>query len=138
LKASTHKARVLDRLKQGPATHMELYRLGCVAHSRISDLRKDGWRIDRTVRVENGETLHVYELVGTLGETEGSNEPLRASSGGSVEGGERAGNAALRSVSPSGLAGAGGHLVSSGPLNNAGPASPPTADPAQLSLESAA
>jgi len=37
----THKQRVLDLLKDGrPHSHHELYGLGCVAHSRISDLRR--------------------------------------------------------------------------------------------------
>jgi hypothetical protein len=42
----THKQRVLRLLSDHkPHTHHELYQLGCVAHSRISDLRKDGHRI---------------------------------------------------------------------------------------------
>lgn len=42
----THKQRVLQLLKDGnPHSHHELYGLGCVAHSRISDLRRDGHRI---------------------------------------------------------------------------------------------
>ena len=42
----THKQRVLQVLKDGkPHSHLELYQLGCVAHSRISDLRRDGHKI---------------------------------------------------------------------------------------------
>ena len=42
----THKQRVLQVLKDGkPHSHHELYQLGCVAHSRISDLRRDGHKI---------------------------------------------------------------------------------------------
>lgn len=54
----THCDRVLDRLQQGPATHLELYALGCVAHSRISDLRKKGYAIRQW---REGDLYH-YEL----------------------------------------------------------------------------
>lgn len=41
------KQRILDLLRDGkPHTHHELYALGCVAHSRISDLRSDGYTIE--------------------------------------------------------------------------------------------
>ena len=43
----THCERVLDLLSDGkPHSAMELYRLGCIAHSRVSDLRKRGHVIE--------------------------------------------------------------------------------------------
>ena len=46
-RALTQNERVLRLLKDGkPHTHTELYRLGCVAHSRIADLRRRGHRIE--------------------------------------------------------------------------------------------
>ena len=46
-RAPTQNERVLRLLKDGkPHTHTELYRLGCVAHSRIADLRRRGHRIE--------------------------------------------------------------------------------------------
>lgn len=51
--------RVLHRLQQGPASHLELYALGVVAHSRISDLRKRGHHIEQT---RDGD-LYIYRLL---------------------------------------------------------------------------
>lgn len=59
----THKQKVLALLSDGRThTHHELYGLGCVAHSRISDLRRDGHRIESWK--SGGEYL--YRLVGSL------------------------------------------------------------------------
>ena len=59
----THKQKVLELLRDGkPHTHMELYRLGCVAHSRVADLRRDGWRIACTKEMVRGERVSVYRL----------------------------------------------------------------------------
>lgn len=61
----THKQKVLRLLSdREPHTHMELYALGCVAHSRISDLRRDGHQIDAW---RDGD-LYLYRLVGVLDE----------------------------------------------------------------------
>jgi hypothetical protein len=38
--------KVLARLRQGPASHSELYGLNVIAHSRIAELRKKGHRIE--------------------------------------------------------------------------------------------
>lgn len=44
----THNQRVLQLLSDGkPHTHHELYALHVVAHSRVSDLRKQGYRIEQ-------------------------------------------------------------------------------------------
>jgi hypothetical protein len=56
----THKQRVLQLLKDGrPHSHHELYGLGCVAHSRVSDLRRDGHTIEQW---RDGD-LYLYRLV---------------------------------------------------------------------------
>lgn len=44
----THKQKVFALLSDGrPHTHHELYALGCVAHSRVADLRRDGHHIEQ-------------------------------------------------------------------------------------------
>ena len=61
----TQKQAVLNLLSdRKPHTHHELYALGCVAHSRVSDLRADGhvinqWRLG---------DKYLYQLVGSLDE----------------------------------------------------------------------
>ena len=63
----TQKQAVLRLLSDHkPHTHHELYALGCVAHSRVSDLRADGhvinqWRLG---------DKYLYQLVDTLDEPE--------------------------------------------------------------------
>lgn len=60
----THNQRVLQLLSDGqPHTHHELYALQVVAHSRISDLRKQGKNIVQWAATENGERVYVYQLV---------------------------------------------------------------------------
>ena len=64
----THNARVLALLSDGkPHTHHELYALGVVAHSRVSDLRKrlrlQGRDIAHWRARDGGETVSVYQLV---------------------------------------------------------------------------
>lgn len=62
-KRGTHKARVLQLLSDGrPHSHLELYALGCIAHSRVADLRRDGYDIQAS-RIKDG---YVYQLVGSL------------------------------------------------------------------------
>lgn len=59
----TQKAKVLRLLSdRKPHTHHELYSLGCVAHSRISDLRKDGHVIEQWREGNH----YLYQLKGTL------------------------------------------------------------------------
>lgn len=56
----THKQAVLRLLSDHkPHTHHELYALGCVAHSRVSDLRADGHRIEQW---RDGDH-YLYQLV---------------------------------------------------------------------------
>ena len=77
----THKQRVLQLLSDGkPHSHHELYGLGCVAHSRISDLRRDGHTIEQW---RNGD-LYLYRLVlGEAPEPPSSCAPLPQVSGAS-------------------------------------------------------
>ena len=72
----THKQKVLRLLgDRQPHTHHELYALGCVAHSRIADLRKDG----HTIRQWRDGDHYLYQLVGeTLGEAAVSDAGLEA------------------------------------------------------------
>lgn len=70
----THKEAVLRLLSdRKPHSHHELYALGCVAHSRISDLRRDGYRIDQWR--EDG--VYLYQLKGRLEEAAASVEVVR-------------------------------------------------------------
>ena len=63
----THKEAVLKLLSdRKPHSHHELYGLGCVAHSRISDLRRDGW----TIRQWREDGLYLYQLQGRLEEAD--------------------------------------------------------------------
>lgn len=63
MKRKTHCQRVLEILSDGrPHSHLELYALGTVAHSRISDLRKKGHEIHQW---RNGD-LYLYRLVPSL------------------------------------------------------------------------
>jgi hypothetical protein len=56
----THCERILQLLSDGrPHSHLELYALGTVAHSRISDLRKKGYTIEQS---RDGD-LYLYRLV---------------------------------------------------------------------------
>lgn len=57
----THNAKVLELLSDGkPHSHQELYRLYVIAHSRVSDLRKQGHNI---ACWKEGD-LHWYQLLG--------------------------------------------------------------------------
>jgi hypothetical protein len=56
----THKQRVLALLQDGkPHSHMEGYRLGVMLHSRVADLRRDGYRIECS---RHGD-LYCYRLL---------------------------------------------------------------------------
>lgn len=60
----THCQMILNRLRKGPATHIELYQLGTVAHSRIADLKRQGHKIDRHLHIStDGQRLHIYTLI---------------------------------------------------------------------------
>lgn len=60
----THCQMILDRLRKGPATHLELYQLGTVAHSRIADLRHQGHKIDQDMHLTpGGQRLYIYTLI---------------------------------------------------------------------------
>lgn len=55
----THNERVLELLRDGqPHSHHELYALGVIAHSRVSDLRRRGYAIQQW---RDGE-LYLYRL----------------------------------------------------------------------------
>lgn len=70
----THKQAVLKLLSdRKPHSHHELYGLGCVAHSRISDLRRDGW----TIRQWREDGLYLYQLNGLLEEAAASVAAVR-------------------------------------------------------------
>lgn len=57
---ASQSARVLALLSDGkPHSHHEIYAIGCVAHSRIDELRKRGHRISPARRVGD---LYVYQL----------------------------------------------------------------------------
>ncbi len=61
--------------------HHQLYRISCVAHSRIADLRnKYGLTIETRTRRADGETIYDYRLVGKVGESESSTRVNRISS----------------------------------------------------------
>jgi len=69
----THNERVLDLLSDGePHSHLELYDLRVIAHSRVADLRKRGHTIE--CWAEDG--LHWYQLLGE--QTACSPSPLLA------------------------------------------------------------
>lgn len=58
--------RVLHRLEQGPATAAELYQLGVILHSRVSDLRRQGHNI-LCERVDgDGAAGYLYTLLPPL------------------------------------------------------------------------
>lgn len=62
----THTKRVLALLSDGkPHTHLELYALGVIAHSRVADLRKQGHDIACWTANDHGERVSVYQLVGS-------------------------------------------------------------------------
>lgn len=62
----THNERVLHLLRDGkPHTHHELYALHVIAHSRISDLRRDGHVIESW---RDGDS-YLYRLVPDGGTT---------------------------------------------------------------------
>lgn len=64
MKRPTHCDRLLAVLSDGrPRTHRELYRLGMVVHSRISELRKRGHEIAQWRATEGGEPVYVYQLL---------------------------------------------------------------------------
>jgi dipeptidyl aminopeptidase/acylaminoacyl peptidase len=72
----THKQKVLALLSDHkPHSHHELYQLGCVAHSRISDLRKDGHLINSW---REGD-LYLYRLADLGALDEAATSPVEAS-----------------------------------------------------------
>jgi hypothetical protein len=71
----TQCQRILALLSDGrPHSHHELYALGCVAHSRVSELRKRGYRIDQW---KDGN-LYLYRLLGESAATEPDAFPVTA------------------------------------------------------------
>lgn len=57
---STQNARILDRLKRGPATNYELAKLSLKYTSRLSDLRKAGYVVT-CVRHTGGGATYTLE-----------------------------------------------------------------------------
>src|SRR6185312_5912881 len=81
----THKQRVLRLLSDNqPHSHLEGYRLGVMLHSRVADLRRDGYEIK--CWAEGG--MYLYQLFGTVREGEAAADgasplgPPRTSAGG--------------------------------------------------------
>lgn len=75
--------RLLQVLSDGkPHGHAELYRLGMIVHSRVADLRKQGYRIDcRPLGRVNGRAVYEYQLQAPLEEPQSSafgDEPILA------------------------------------------------------------
>lgn len=61
MKRQTGCERVLELLSDGkPHSHMELYRLGLIAHSRVADLRARGYDIE--CAKTGGEYLYTLRL----------------------------------------------------------------------------
>jgi hypothetical protein len=59
----THKQRVLQLLSDNePHSHMEGYRLGVMLHSRVADLRRDGY----TIKCWHEKDKWLYQLFGTV------------------------------------------------------------------------
>jgi hypothetical protein len=70
----THKQRVLELLSDGePHTHLEVYALNVIAHSRIADLRRDGHEINCW---RDGD-LSYYQLV-SLAQPDSHSSPTGA------------------------------------------------------------
>jgi len=62
-----HKKRVMRLLKDGkPHSHLEGYELGVMLHSRVADLRRDGYAI----RCWREGDLYLYQLEGSQGPTD--------------------------------------------------------------------
>lgn len=87
MKRPTQKQRILAVLSDGRwHTSAELYRTGCVLHSRISDLRKDGYSIERRGVAGIGAEAHEYRLERSDEASERSDGlPLRRGSDASSE-----------------------------------------------------
>lgn len=63
----SHCERLLEVLSDGQEhPHTELYRLGMMVHSRVSDLRKRGHNITQHVRRVDGRNVSFYRLLGSL------------------------------------------------------------------------
>lgn len=58
----TGSQRVLERLQHGPATAAELYDLGVIVHSRVSDLRRKGHTITCERVHGDGAAGYLYRL----------------------------------------------------------------------------
>jgi hypothetical protein len=101
----TQNARVLELLSDGRShSHLELYALGVVAHSRVSELRR---RFGFVVEVGQAQdavsgTVYVYRLVGVPSVRSGLEEQLEAA--GAWAAVERLGRI-RRGLSPLGWAG---------------------------------
>lgn len=81
----TGKERVLRLLADGkPHGHMEGYRLGVMLHSRIADLRRDGYRID--CWREGGEYLYQLRPLEEAAGPTPSLAPAVSSSGRATDG----------------------------------------------------
>ena len=61
----THKQRVLQLLSDNePHSHLEGYQLGVMLHSRVADLRRDGY----TIKCWAEDGLYLYQLFGGVRE----------------------------------------------------------------------
>ena len=116
----THKQRVLQLLADNqPHSHLEGYRLGVMLHSRVSDLRKDGY----TIKCWAEDGLYLYQLFGGVRENGNATTDGLAVS-------DRSPGQPSTAVPPAPPESAGASW--------AGPASPSTVGPAQLTVWEAA
>jgi hypothetical protein len=115
--------KVLARLRQGPASHLELYQLGVIAHSRIADLRRKG----HTISCEKKHDLYEYTLLEEGDPVETSSPDLSPATQ----------TATSESASPSSSSEAHDLLREYSSPGEAGPDLPPLV-PGQLSLLEAA
>ncbi len=70
-KPPTHKEQVLRLLSDNqPHSHLEGYRLGVMLHSRVADLRKDGYM----VKCWYENKAWMYQLFGSVREAQGTGE----------------------------------------------------------------
>lgn len=81
----TDADRLLAVLSDGRAhSHLELYALGMIVHSRVADLRKRGHEIRHWQESHPNGRRHYYQLIGPLAEREAVVPVVSPSASGSV------------------------------------------------------
>jgi len=118
----THKQRVLQLLSDNePHSHLEGYQLGVMLHSRVADLRRDGY----TIKCWADGGLYLYQLFGSVRENGNATTDGLAVS-------DRSPGQPSTAVPPAST------TPESAEAPGAGPASPSTVGPAQLTVWEAA